>query len=106
MVWLAIARPRDPQGHKRWMLLATIGLLTAAIARWPGVFQLGPLAFFGLTDLFIVALGIWDLRSRGRLHPVTLWGGLAIIVSQPLRLMVSGTEPWLAFARWATRLLG
>jgi hypothetical protein len=96
---------RDPQSHKRLMLLATINLLTAAIARWPGVLQAGPLAFFGLTDLFIVALAVWDFRTRGRLHPVTLWGGLALIVSQPLRLVASGTEAWLAFARWATGLV-
>jgi len=105
-VWLAIAQRGNPQTHKRWMLLATVNLVTAAIARWPGVLALGPLAFFGLTDLFIVALAIWDFRTRGRLHPVTLWGGLLIIVSQPLRLVVSGTEGWLAFARWATGLLG
>ena len=105
-VWLAIAQRRDPQTHKRWMLLATVNLVTAAIARWPGVFALGPLAFFGLTDLFVVALAIWDFRARGRLHPVTLWGGLLIIVSQPLRLVVSSTQGWLAFARWATALLG
>ena len=105
-VWLAIAQRRNPQTHKRWMLLATINLVTAAIARWPGVQGLGPLAFFGLTDLFVIALAIWDFRSRGRLHPVTLWGGLLMIVSQPLRLVVSDTQGWLAFARWATGLLG
>jgi hypothetical protein len=66
----------------------------------------GPPAFFGLTDLFVVALAIWDLRTSGRLHPVTLWGGLATIVLQPLQLVVSGTGSWLAFARWATGLLG
>lgn len=88
------------------MLLATVNLVTAAIARWPGVLALGPLAFFGLTDLFVVALTIWDFRTRGRLHPITLWGGLLIIVSQPLRLVVSSTQGWLAFARWATGLLG
>jgi hypothetical protein len=49
---------------------------------------------------------VWDLRTRGRLHLVTLWGGLLMIASQPLRLIVSGTEGWLAFARWATGLLG
>ena len=105
-VWLAIAQRRNPQSHKRWMLLATVNLVTAAVARWPGVTPLGPLAFFGLTDLFVVALAIWDFRTRGRLHPVTLWGGVLIIVSQPLRLAVSGTESWLVFARWATGLLG
>ena len=105
-VWLAIAQRRNPQTHKRWMLLATLNLVTAALARWPGVLALGPLAFFGLTDLFVIALAIWDFRARGRLHPVTLWGGLLIIASQPLRLVVSSTQGWLALARWATGLLG
>ena len=35
-VALAIARRRDSQAHKRWMVLATVNLLTAAWARWPG----------------------------------------------------------------------
>jgi uncharacterized membrane protein YozB (DUF420 family) len=105
-VGLAIARRHDPQSHKRWMLLASLNLVTAAIARLPGVLPLGPLAFFGLTDLFIVALAVWDWRTRGRLHPATLWGGALIIASQPLRLVVSGTDAWLAFARWATGVPG
>jgi len=46
------------------------------------------------------------VRPRGRLQPVALWGGLLIIISQPLRLAVSGTDSWLAFARWAAGLLG
>ena len=105
-VGLAITRRNDPQSHKRWMLLATMNLLTAAVARWPGVITLGaPPLFFGLTDLFLVALAIWDFASRGRLHPVTLWGGLLLVVSQPLRLVISGTSAWLGFARWATGLL-
>lgn len=105
-VGLAIAQRRNPQSHKRWMLLATINLITAAIARWPGVAPLGPPAFFALTDVFVIALAIWDFRTRGRLHPATLLGGLLTIISQPLRLVVSGTEGWLVFARWATGLLG
>lgn len=105
-VGLAIARRRDPQSHKRLMLLATIQLVTAAIARWPVVSNFGPPAFFGVTDLFIVALAIWDFRTRGKLHPVTLWGGLLAIVAQPLQLAISGTDSWLAFAKWATGLLG
>ncbi len=105
-VWLAVANRRNLQTHKRWMLLATINLVPAAIARWPAINAVGPIAGFGLTDLFIIALAIWDFRSRGRLHPVTLWGGLIVIASQPLRFAVSGTDTWLAFARWATGLLG
>lgn len=107
-VAVAIAKRGEPQAHKRWMLLATIELLTAAIARWPVVMSAGvgvPL-FFGLTDLFLVPIVIWDRASRGRIHSATLWGGLLLIASQPLRLVISGTAAWLAFARWATGLLG
>ena len=106
-VGLAIAKRGESQAHKRWMLLASLNLITAAIARWPGVITIGaPPLFFGLTDLFLVALVIWDRVSRGRVHPATKWGGLLIVASQPLRLVASGTAAWLAFARWATGLLG
>ena len=106
-VALAVAKRRDSQSHKRLMMLASVNLLAAGIARWPfAMMQAGPPMFFGLSDLFIVALVAWDLASRGRLHPVTLWGGLAIVVSQPLRLVLSGTGAWLAFAGWAVGLLG
>jgi hypothetical protein len=100
---LAIANRTNPQSHKRWMVLATVTLLGAAFARWPYVWKIGnPFAYYGLADLFIVALVVWDLRTRRRLHPVTRWGGLALIVSQPARLALSGTAAWLAFAGWLT----
>ena len=97
---------RYAQSHNGVSLLASGNLVAAALARCVVVLSLGPPAFFGLTDLFLVTLAIWDFRTRGRLHPVTLWGGMLIIVSQPLRLVISGTEGWLAFARWATGLVG
>jgi hypothetical protein len=99
---MAYIRRNNSQSHKRWMVLATLNLITAAIARWPVVSSLGPLAYFGITDLFVVALVLWDFRSQGRIHQVTLWGGLLMIISQPLRLIVSGTSAWMAFATWAT----
>ena len=90
--------------HKRLMTLATIALLSAPIARLPFEFmKAGPPAFFGLTDLFIAALVVYDLATRRRIHPATIWGGLLIVASQPLRLMISGTAAWLAFAGWLTR---
>jgi hypothetical protein len=107
MVGIAVARRRDPQTHKRLMLVASIAIITAAIARWPFAFmEAGPPAFFGITDLFLVPLVVWDLATRRRLHPATLWAGLAVLVSQPLRLWLSGTAGWMAFARWATGLGG
>ena len=105
-VGLAIARRQDSQSHKRLMLIATINLLEAAFVRFPLEFVTSgaPFTSFGLTDLFIVALVIWDWRSMRRIHRVTLWAGLLTILSQPLRLMISDTQPWLGFAAWAVNL--
>ena len=36
----------------------------------------GPPGFFGLTDLFIVAMLVYDLATRRKVHPATIWGGL------------------------------
>jgi hypothetical protein len=102
LVGTGLALRRRPSAHKRLMLLATLGLLTPAIARFPIIRELGPLAFFGLTDLFIIACLIYDRVAFGRIHPAFFWGGLAMILSQPLRMVIGGTEAWLAFARWVT----
>jgi hypothetical protein len=94
----------NPETHKRLMTLATISLMSAPIARLPfGLLRAGPPAFFGLTDLFIVAMLVYDLVTRRRIHPATIWGGLLIVASQPLRLMISGTPTWMALAGWLTR---
>jgi len=86
--------------HKRLMLLAAVNLLAPAIARIPLHFieTGGPLAFFGLTDLCLLACVAFDTIRNRRLHPAFLWGALFIIAFQPLRLMLGGTDVWLRFA--------
>jgi hypothetical protein len=102
-VTLALARRRDKEAHKRLMLLAYISLITAAIARLPGVLPLGPPVFFGLTLVFIVAACVYDFLSRRRIHPVYLWGGALIVISVPARLFLSTTQVWRTLAEWLTR---
>jgi hypothetical protein len=90
--------------HKRLILLATIAILPAAVARLPFAFiqQYGPLAFFGLSDLFIVPCLIYDIVTRGRPHRATVLGGALIVISHPLRLVIGSTHAWLVFATWLT----
>jgi len=96
---------RRPDVHKRLMLLATVSILAAAIARLPfAIMQAGPPAFFGFTDLFVLACILYDLITLKRVHRATALGALLIIASQPLRLMLAGTHLWLAFAGWLTNL--
>jgi hypothetical protein len=92
------------EAHKRLMTLAMIALLAAPIARMRFLpLPPGPPTFFGLSDLFIVALLVFDLTTRRKVHPATIWGGLLVVASQPLRLILAGTPAWLAFAGWLTR---
>jgi hypothetical protein len=103
LVSAAIYFRRRLEAHKRLMTLSMISLLAAPIARMTFLpLPPGPPTFFGLSDLFIVALLVYDLSTRGKIHPATIWGGLLIVASQPLRLIISGTAPWLAFAGWLT----
>jgi hypothetical protein len=100
LIGAALRLRRDAQAHKRLMLIGSIAIINAALARWPMVFDNGgPVLMFVLSDLFLVPLVIRDLKTRGRLHPATLWGGLLLIASQPLRLWLMGTDAWLAFAQ-------
>ncbi|MGH9794384.1 MAG: hypothetical protein ACRD5G_06405 [Candidatus Acidiferrales bacterium] len=91
---------RNKEAHKRLMLLAYISIVVAAVARLPGVIPLGPYGFFGFTTIFLIIAIIYDAMSRRRVHPVYIWGGLLFVLSVPLRLMLSGTPAWRAFADW------
>jgi uncharacterized membrane protein YozB (DUF420 family) len=104
---LALSYRREPQVHKRLILLASIALTEAGIARWPfePYVSSPPFAFWTKILLLLPLIG-WDLYSRKRLHPVTLWGGLFLISEGPVREFISHTTLWLAFAKWSTGLLG
>jgi hypothetical protein len=82
-----------------------VNLLTPAIARIPLQFieTGGPLVFFGLTDMCVLACVAFDTIKNRRLHPVFVWGMLLIVASQPLRLMLAGTDAWMQFATWLVR---
>jgi hypothetical protein len=93
--------------HKRLMLLAAMNLLPPAIARIPLAFitNNGPLAFYGLTDLCLLGFVAFDTIRHRRLHPAFIWGSLLLIVLQPLRLLLAGTEAWLSFAAALVKLV-
>src|ERR1700731_4548426 len=100
LVGAAVMQRQRSDTHKRLMLLATISLLTAAVARFLRQVGMGgaPNLFFG-TDAFVLVLVLYDLATRGRVHPATLWGGALVVGFNPLLFYVlSGTPAWLALA--------
>ena len=114
LVTAAIANIRRPEWHKRLMLVATAGILQAAIARFfflaatgggpglrPGIGPPLPIARTmpaGWIVLSLVAVAmVHDWRSRGRVHPAYWWGFGAMLVVQMLRPVVGYTEAWYRF---------
>jgi hypothetical protein len=106
---LAVANVRRPEIHKRLMLLAGISLLDAAVARWfltflapPG--PLGPppvpvtIAPALVAYLLLVAAIVFDWRTRGRPHPVYVYGGIALVAVKLLNWPISTTPLWHSFA--------
>lgn len=98
----AVLLRRQAATHKRLMLLASFEIVTAAVARLPVVETWGPLGFFGVIDLFVIAMVAYDIATLKRVHIATAWGGLFFVLSQPLRLVIGGSTPWISFATWLT----
>lgn len=97
-----LAYRRRSDIHKRLMLIATITLVMPSLARivtWITSAVPGVIGAMALIDLFLALLAMFDVATRGRLHPATLWGGGALLLSEPLRTLIAFSEPWQQFAR-------
>jgi hypothetical protein len=96
----AIRFRRDSQTHKRLMLLATISILDAAVARLPFEFlRTSNWNYLPATDVFLLAAIVYDVASRRTVHQAYVWGGLVLVIEQALRIPVGETAAWQAIAR-------
>jgi hypothetical protein len=97
-VWFGAAiwyRAR-PEVHKRLMVVATVALLVAALARWTFVGSGLARAGIWLSPIFIGMVHDWITRRR--IHPVYAIGSIALFLFA-LRLLVAGSETWLRIGR-------
>ncbi|MBW8734577.1 MAG: hypothetical protein JF571_09765, partial [Asticcacaulis sp.] len=103
LVIAAILLRRHSSAHKRLILLATIGLSAAGFARWLGgpiskLFAPGLLAFwcqiYLVTTWMMVALGIYDLVTRRRLHPAWICGFAWALGTEIASFIIIGLPAW------------
>jgi len=103
---------RDSSAHKKLMLLSTLYLSTAGFARlWLfTVGQGGTDGFWGFFlaynlggDILVAMLGLYDLATRGRLHPAYVLGGGWILVNEIAAAWLFFSPGWKAISN---RILG
>jgi FtsH-binding integral membrane protein len=101
LVFFAFRMRRDSAAHKRIILVATIDLMIAAIARWPLAFVHRNAAHAGMVSyLFLLLLVAYDLWSTRKVHRATLWAGAFMVFIYTIRIPIGKTEAWHAFAAW------
>lgn len=94
---LGWANRNRPDIHKRAMILATITMMAPGFARISRLFRDGgppPFDSAFLAAIFIGALAVHDVRSLKKVHPVTLWAGLAYVAWVAVRQPIGKSEMW------------
>ncbi len=100
LVGTALAMRRKSTAHSRLMLLATVGMLTPAVARLPidALKQVGLPAFFGVMIACVLVVVAIDTVRHRRLHPAFGWGAALIIAAVPGRIALAQSDAWVSIA--------
>lgn len=102
LVAAGIVARRDREAHARWLLLATLVVAWPAWFRFrhyfPGVPR--PDLWFAvvLAYVWIPVAVVRDRVTRGYVHPVLVWGGLAVIAEQSFEVWAFDSPWWRALA--------
>jgi hypothetical protein len=102
LIFFAFRARTNPPEHKRLILVATMALAVAAIARFRIVHNLG--AAYRFSYIFLILLVAYDLWSTRKIHPATLWGGAFLIFVEQISQPIGHTAAWHAFAGWVQSL--
>lgn len=106
-VTLAIRNVKNPESHKRYILLATLSILPAATGRimplfswWTGNIVIDTVLELSIMEITLYLGIIYDIIVRKKIHPVYIWGGLLVLFIHAFRGWASNTETWLSISNW------
>jgi hypothetical protein len=100
---------RRPEVHKRLMLLAILGPLMGApvahlVGHWDALRPWAGLIFPISNAVLLAVLPIHDRLTRGRIHPVSLWGAILVFIWFIVTFgVVAPTPAWQNFAERLVR---
>lgn len=104
LIFFAFRARSNPAAHKRLILVGTIALMIAAIARWPVVGHRNAVTSALLSYIFLLMLVAYDLWSTRKVHRATIWAGAFLIFVQQVRIPIGHTAAWHGFASWVERI--
>jgi hypothetical protein len=104
---LGTIRRHHSELHKRFIVLAALVAVTPALAR----ISIGILGvpnvplIFTVSNLLILVVIYLDWRATHRVHPVYLWGGIAILLIRVIRVPLAMSTVWKSFANSIAALI-
>ena len=98
----------NPPWHKRFMVIATMSLLQAAVDRfsWPPFHIPDYWPQIACLDILLVMLIAFDLITIKRVHRATLVGGGVLLASQSAVALIWPTAWWHDACLWLARAFG
>jgi hypothetical protein len=99
LIFFAFRERIHPPVHKRLILISTVAILNAAVARWPITASWWSVGLAVITCyMLLLFLAVYDLWSTGKIQRVTLLASAYLIVVQQASLHIGTTAPWQSFA--------
>jgi hypothetical protein len=101
-VTLGVTFRKQGEIHRRFMLLATIAVIGPGVTRAVVLLAGHPIRDSHVAVMFLLVSSALfnDWRTRSRIHPVLLGGGLFLIASQLTRRIAGATEVWAHIGNW------
>lgn len=99
LVGAAVAWRRRVDVHKRLMLLATLSILDAAVARWPLAVVATDLGGYFVTNLFVAVAVTYDVVAYRRISVAYRWAVPLILFEEWMRGVIGQTAAWHEVAR-------
>jgi len=108
LIGAGILLRKNAASHKRLMLMGTVALTEAGFSRflhqplslvfgdgfWPYIVE----TYVG-TILLIVAIGVYDMTTRRRLHPVYVVSAIWILANEAIAAWLYYQPGWLSFTK-------
>lgn len=104
---LALRSVKNPEAHKRYIVLATLCILPAATARtfslftwWTQNALIDTILALLIMEVTLYIAILFDFLVKRKVHSVYLWGGLVVIFVHGLRDFAAKSELWMSAADW------